>query len=69
MAGAIKSARGLDKDPFASFRFRAEIDSLQVIGFSEVTGLALESEGEAFRVGSVSTHECQLNGPTKFLRD
>jgi len=60
------STRGLDKDPFASFRFRAEIDSLQVSGFSEVTGLALESQVETFRVGGVNTHEWQLAGPTKF---
>jgi phage tail-like protein len=66
MAGAIQSARGLDKDPFASFRFRAEIDGLQVSGFSEVTGLAFESEVQTFRVGGVNTHEWQLSGPTKF---
>ena len=66
MAGAPESARGLDKDPFASFRFRVEIDSLQVSGFSEVTGLAFESEVQTFRVGGVNTHEWQLNGPTKF---
>ena len=58
--------RGLDKDPFASFRFRAEIDGLQVSGFSEVTGLAFESEVQTFQVGGVNTHEWQLNGPTKF---
>ena len=66
MAGAAESARGLDKDPFASFRFRAEIDGLQVSGFSEVTGLAFESEVQTFQVGGVNTHEWQLNGPTKF---
>ena len=66
MAGTAESARGLDKDPFASFRFRAEIDGLQVSGFSEVTGLAFESEVQTFQVGGVNTHEWQLNGPTKF---
>jgi len=66
MAGAAESARGLDKDPFASFRFRAEIDGLQVSGFSEVTGLAFESDVQTFQVGGVNTHEWQLNGPTKF---
>ncbi len=66
MAGEIKSARGLDKDPFASFRYRAEIDSLQVSGFNEVTGLAVESEVETFRIGGLNTHEWQLSGPAKF---
>ena len=57
---------GINKDPYASFRFRAEIDGLQVSGFSEVTGLALETDVETFREGGVNFHEQQLPGPTKF---
>jgi phage tail-like protein len=59
-------ARGIDKDPYLSFRFRAEIDSLVVSGFNEVTGLTFESEVETFREGGVNTNEWQLAGPTKF---
>jgi hypothetical protein len=37
MALERNPVRGIDKDPYISFRFRAEIDSLFVSGFSEVT--------------------------------
>jgi phage tail-like protein len=60
------SPRSIGKDPYLSFRFRAEIDSLQVSGFNEVTGLTAETEVESFREGGLNTHERQLAGPTKF---
>jgi phage tail-like protein len=60
------SVRSIDKDPYASFRFRAEIDSLQVSGFNEVTGLTFETDVATFREGGVNSHEWQLAGPTKF---
>ncbi len=66
MALESKPARGIDKDPYVSFRFRTEIDSLVVSGFSEVTGLMFESEVETFREGGVNSSERQLAGPTKF---
>ena len=58
--------REMPTDPYISFRFRAEIDSLQVSGFSEVTGLAFESEVQTFREGGDNLQEAQLPGPTKF---
>jgi phage tail-like protein len=54
------------KDPYASFRFKAEIDGLEVSGFSEVTGLTLETNVETFREGGRNRYEHQLAGPTKF---
>jgi phage tail-like protein len=66
MALERNAARGIDKDPYVSFRFRAEIDGLLVSGFHEVTGLTFESEVETFREGGVNSHEWQLAGPTKF---
>jgi phage tail-like protein len=54
------------KDPYASFRFNAEIDALPVSGFSEVTGLTVETNVETFREGGLNFHEHQLAGPTKF---
>jgi phage tail-like protein len=59
-------SRGIDKDPYGAFRFRAEIDSLFVSGFSEVTGLTFETEVQNLREGGVNSHEWQLAGPTKF---
>ena len=47
-------ARSINEDPYASFRFTAEIDGVAVSGFSEVTGLALETDVETFREGGVN---------------
>jgi phage tail-like protein len=54
------------KDPYLSYRFRAEIDGLQVGGFNEVSGLTFENEVETFREGGVNAHERQLPGPAKY---
>jgi phage tail-like protein len=60
------SPRDIGNDPFASFRFQAEIDNLVVSGFSEVSGLVIETEVESFREGGVNTRDWQLAGPAKF---
>ena len=46
-------------DPYGSFRFSVEIDSLIVGGFSEVTGLERELQTEEYNEGGVDgyTHE------------
>jgi phage tail-like protein len=54
------------KDPYASFRFKVEIDGVGVSGFSEASGLVMETDVETFREGGVNTHEMQIAGPTKF---
>jgi phage tail-like protein len=59
-------ARSIGMDPYAAFRFNAEIDSLVVSGFSEITGLTFETEITTLREGGVNLHERQLAGPTKF---
>ncbi len=61
-----KPTRSMGMDPYTSFRFRAELDGLEVSGFSEVTGLAVETDVESFREGGLNTHERQLPGPAKF---
>ncbi len=54
------------KDPFASYRYRVEIDGKEAGGFSEVSGLSIETEIESFREGGVNTHVLELAGPAKF---
>ena len=54
------------RDPYLAFRFMVEIDGLQVGGFNEVSGLALETTVETFQEGGVNAYERQLAGPTKF---
>ena len=58
--------RAIGKDPYLSYRFRAEIESLEVVGFSEVSGVSAETELLSFREGGVNGHEWQLAGPSKF---
>jgi phage tail-like protein len=52
-------------DPCLSFRFRVEIDQLEVASFSEVSGLGFETEVETFREGGENGCERQLPGPSK----
>ena len=59
-------ATGARGDPYLSFRFTVEIGGHVVAGFSEVSGLALETEVETFREGGVNHYEWQLAGATKF---
>jgi phage tail-like protein len=66
MTAEQSSVRNSNDDPYLSFRFRVEIDSLQVSGFNEVQGLSFETQVEKFREGGVNSHERQLSGPAIF---
>jgi phage tail-like protein len=59
-------SRSIGQDPYVSFCFRAEIDSIFVSSFSEATGLTFETEVQNLREGGVNSHEWQLAGQTKF---
>lgn len=54
------------RDPFLAFNFRVEADNQLLGGFSEVTGLDVETETEKFMQGGVNTYEQQLPGAAKF---
>ena len=58
--------RKAQDDPFLAFRFRVEIDGIQVSGFNEVTGLSVETDVQKFREGGFNLHERQLAGPSKY---
>jgi len=56
-------------DPYTAFRFLVSFDAddhTVIGGFSDVSGLAAESEVETFREGGVNGCERQLAGATKF---
>lgn len=53
-------------DPHLSLRFRVEINSLDVGGFSEVTGLQAEVELFDYREGGVNEFMHRLAGPVKY---
>ncbi len=52
--------------PYASFRFRVEIDGITEAQFSEVTGLSLETEVEPYEEGGVNDFVHQLPKRTKY---
>lgn len=54
------------KDPYLSFRFRVEIGSLEVGGFSEVTGLQVEVELHDYREGGANNAMRRFAGPVKY---
>ena len=70
MALGTGPGRELNQDPFASFRFAVQIGDAdietRVCGFSEASGLVVETDVETVRAGGVNTHEIQLAGPSKF---
>lgn len=54
------------QDPYANFDFIVEIDGNQVGGFSEVTGLQVETEVEETREGGVNHYLHKLAKITKY---
>ncbi len=65
-AASPASAPGNRSDPFLGFRFRVEIDGLEVGGFSEVSGLQVETEVKEYREGGVNDFIHKLAGPTRY---
>jgi phage tail-like protein len=62
---AATGALDVRLDPYAGFAFLVEIDGLLVGGFSEVTGLQVETEVEEYREGGVNEFVHRLPGPTR----
>lgn len=57
---------GMRNDPYLSFNFLVEIEGLIVGGFSEVSGLQVETEIETYREGGLNDYEHKLVGPTHY---
>lgn len=53
-------------DPYAGFAFLVEIDGLLVGGFSEVTGLQVETEVEEYAEGGLNEFVHRLPGRTRY---
>ena len=53
-------------DPYLSYRFLVEIKELIVAGFSEVSGLQVETETEEYREGGVNDYVHRLPKITKY---
>lgn len=57
---ARESARPRTPDPYLGVRFRVEIDSINVAGFSEVSGLEAQIEVEEYQEGGENTYTHRL---------
>jgi phage tail-like protein len=57
---------GIRLDPFLSFNFIVEIEGLIIGGFSEVSGLQIETVVETYREGGVQDYEHKFVGPTRY---
>jgi phage tail-like protein len=57
---------GRRPDPYVAFNFLVEIDSLLVGGFSEVSGLQVETELHDYREGGLNEYVHKLAGPTRY---
>ena len=60
------SAVASRSDPYGAFNFVVEINEIKVGGFSEVSGLSIETEVEPFREGGVNDYVHQLAKGTKY---
>jgi phage tail-like protein len=57
---------GTRNDPYMAFNFLVEIEGLLVGGFSEVTGLQIETVVETYREGGLNEYEHKLAGPSRY---
>ncbi|GAA4609848.1 phage tail-like protein [Actinoplanes octamycinicus] len=53
-------------DPYLGYGFRVEVGGLVVGGFTEVTGLQVETVVETYREGGVNEYEHKLPGPARY---
>jgi phage tail-like protein len=65
-AGAAAGLLGIRIDPYMAFNFLVEIEGLLVGGFTEVTGLQIETVIETYREGGLNEYEHKLAGPTRY---
>lgn len=56
---------GMRPDPYQVFNFLIEIESIFAGGFSECSGLAVETEFTDYREGGLNEYMHRLPGPTK----
>jgi phage tail-like protein len=54
------------EDPYLSFKFRVELGSIFIGGFSEVSGLQVEIETEDYREGGMNEYIHKLAGPARY---
>ncbi len=62
----VTNLLGVRLDPYQGFNFLVEIDSILAGGFSECSGLQVETEFLDYREGGVNEYVHRFAGPTKY---
>lgn len=65
-AALLQNVLGVRNDPYVAFNYLVEIEGLIVGGFSEVSGLSVETEVFEYREGGVNEYLHKLPGPTRY---
>jgi len=63
---AASNVLGVSLDPFHAFNFLIEIEGILVGGFSECSGLSVETEFYDYREGGRNEYMHRFIGPTKY---
>lgn len=63
---AATNLLGIRNDPYMAFNFLLEIEGLIVGGFSDVTGLQVETEVQDYREGGLNEYIHKLPGPARY---
>lgn len=56
----------MPQNPYTAFKFKVEINGIEIAKFSEVSGLQAETEIENFREGGTNDYEHKLAKLTKY---
>ena len=60
------SQTGKRSDPYSAYRFKVEIEGIIAAGFTDVSGLTIETEVETIKEGGVNNYEYKLPKFTKY---
>jgi phage tail-like protein len=65
-AAIAKGALGIRNDPYGGFAFLVELEGLVAGGFTEVSGLQIETTIETYREGGLNDYQHKLAGATSY---
>jgi phage tail-like protein len=60
------SPTGKRSDPYSAYKFKVEIEGIIAAGFTDVSGLTIETEVETIKEGGVNNYEYKLPKFTKY---
>ncbi|MCD4815320.1 MAG: phage tail protein [Methanosarcinales archaeon] len=60
------SPTGKRSDPYSAYRFKVQIEGIITAGFTDVSGLTIETEVETIKEGGVNNYEYKLPKFTKY---